>query len=276
MLTIFTPSFNRAHTLPRLHESLKGQTDKNFEWIIINDGSTDNTDDIVKQFIRVGAVDIVYRATRNGGKMRAVNQAVKLARGEFFFIVDSDDYVTSDCVEKISRAVEQVPDHIGALVFRRYDLEPHAENRCFARYTFDASPVEAYFIDKIADRAEVIRTRLLAENPFPEIEGEKFVPEGYVWNKIGNSNKFRYIDEPIYLFEYLDDGYTRNFSKLLKDNPIGCGLYYRSMLSYNIPIFYKMKFLVRLIQCWCYQIARHKNVGMPGEGLRRQGDHCRP
>lgn len=276
MLTIFTSSFNRAHTLPRLHESLKGQTDKNFEWIIINDGSTDNTDDIVEQFIRVGAVDIVYRATRNGGKMRAINQAVKLARGHFFFIVDSDDYVTSDCVEKISKVIAQVPDYIGAIVFRRHDLARHAENRCFARYTFDATPVEAYFIDKIADRAEVIRTRLLAENSFPEIKGEKFVPEGYVWNKIGNSNKFRYIDEPIYLFEYLDDGYTRNFSKLLENNPIGFGLYYRSMLSYTIPFFYKMKFLVRLIQCWWYRIARHKNLGMPGKELRRQRDHCRP
>lgn len=174
-------------------------------------------------------------------------------------------------MEKISRAVEQLPDHIGALVFRKYNVGRHAENRCFARHIFDASPVEAYFIDKIADKAEVIRTRLLAENPFPDIEGEKFVPEGYIWNKIGSSNRFRYIDEPIYLFEYLEDGYTKNFSKLLKNNPIGCGLYYRSMLSYNIPTFYKMKFLVRLIQCWCYRIARHKKVGMPGQRLSRHG-----
>lgn len=259
MLTIFTPAYNRADTLLRLYETLKNQTDMDFEWILIDDGSTDNTKKIVQDFLHEGVLDITYKYTKNGGKMRAINSGVKLARGEFFFIVDSDDYVSNDCVEKVLKTAETLPKEMGGMVFRKANIESGAVNTPFPSYSFDSTPTKVFFRDKIlGDKAEVIRTKLLIENPFPEIEGEKFIPEGYIWNRIGESYGYRYVDEPIYFFQYLEDGYTKNFHRCMNENPKGFTLYYRDILNYDIPIFNKLKFLIRLLQCYFYRISGGK------------------
>lgn len=103
-------------------------------------------------------------------------------------------------------------------------------------------------------KAEVFRTELLRENPFNVHEGEKFIPEAIVWVKIGEKYKMRYIDEGIYYFEYLEDGYTRNFQKLMRNNPKGFREYYSFMLSYPLPLKNKIKFLIRYLQANYYTL----------------------
>ncbi|MGK6699482.1 glycosyltransferase family A protein [Acinetobacter baumannii] len=94
-LTIFTPSYNRAHTLHRVYESLQVQTLQNFEWIIIDDGSIDNTEDVVKDIINKSKFPIIYIKQENSGKQAAWNKAVSLAKGEYFCCLDSDDSIYS-------------------------------------------------------------------------------------------------------------------------------------------------------------------------------------
>lgn len=116
-MTVFTPAYNRAHTLPRLYESLKNQTTDGFEWIVINDGSTDGTEELLEKWSgEDNRFDFSYLTVENGGKPRAINRGVTMARGKYFFLVDSDDYLTPDAVEKMTawaKETENDPAFIG-------------------------------------------------------------------------------------------------------------------------------------------------------------------
>ena len=101
LLTIFTPSYNRAYILPKLYESLKRQTDKRFEWVIVDDGSVDDTESLVNGWINESLININYQKQQNQGKHIAINTGVEMANGELFFIVDSDDQLTLNAVEKV-------------------------------------------------------------------------------------------------------------------------------------------------------------------------------
>ena len=94
-VTIFTPAYNRGDTLSRLYESLKKQSNKNFQWVVVDDGSIDNTKELIENWKKENILNIIYVYQENSGKMRAINRGVELAEGEFFFIVDSDDYITA-------------------------------------------------------------------------------------------------------------------------------------------------------------------------------------
>ncbi|MGL5174803.1 MAG: glycosyltransferase family 2 protein [Cetobacterium sp.] len=258
MLTIFTPTYNRESTLERLYKSLKNQTLKNFEWIIVDDGSTDNTKNLIESFIKEDEFSIVYKKVENGGKMRAINIGALLATKEFFFIVDSDDYLNEKAVEIIQEEIVTLPLDYAGLVFRKVEIldngSPVKEKESFGEDQIDSTPINIFYKKKIlGDKAEIIRTSIMREYPFPEIEGEKFVPEGYIWNQIGENYMFRYIDKGIYYYQYLEDGYTRKFSEIIKNNPKGMKLYYSYMIKTNIPLKNKIKFLIRLLQSICYE-----------------------
>ncbi len=254
MITIFTPAYNRKNTLPRLYESLKRQSDKDFEWLIVDDGSKDGTDKLIKNYKKENILNIRYFYQENGGKQRAVNNGVKMAEGNYFFIVDSDDYLSDDAVSIIKKYSASLPENFGGMVFRKIPISQEGKIVFTEKY-IDSNPIDIVFkYNILGDKGEIFKTDILRKFPFPEISGEKFVPEGYIWNKIGKCYNLRYIDFGIYYFEYLEDGYTKNFKRDLKRNPQGFCLYYKDMLSYNIPISAKFKFLLRYIQTKIYCI----------------------
>ena len=108
LLTVCTPTYNRAHTLPRLYESLVRQTSQDFEWLVVDDGSTDNTRELVDGWVAEGRIRIRYVYKENGGKPSAHNLGVRMAAGELFFCVDSDDYLTDNAVEVIRNNSEKL------------------------------------------------------------------------------------------------------------------------------------------------------------------------
>ena len=108
-ITVFTPTFNRAHLLFRLYKNLKQQTFSNFEWVIVDDGSIDNTKDIVLDFIKEGVLNIRYHYQKNSGKHIAINKGLDLAQGEWFFIVDSDDFLISNALSFLDNTFS---DHV--------------------------------------------------------------------------------------------------------------------------------------------------------------------
>lgn len=250
MITIFTPTYNRKNTLPRLYESLKEQDDKDFEWLIVDDGSKDETDKLIEEYKKENILNIRYFYKENGGKQRAINKGVKEALGEYFFIVDSDDYLSKDAVSMIKKYAVSLPKNFGGMVFRKINISQKDYKKIsFTEKYLDTNPIDIVFkYNILGDKGEIFKTDVLKKYPFPEIEGEKFVPEGYIWNKIGKDYNLRYIDYGIYYFEYLSDGYTNNFKRDLKKNPKGFNLYYKDMLSYNIPIKAKIKFFLRFLQ----------------------------
>ena len=110
-ITVFTPTYNRAYIIEKLYHSLQRQTFRDFEWLIVDDGSSDNTAEVVSAWQQEGNdFPIRYYKKENGGKCRAINYGVDLAEGELFFNVDSDDYLTDDALEKVSRWVDTLPE----------------------------------------------------------------------------------------------------------------------------------------------------------------------
>lgn len=121
MITVFTPTYNRVYHLNRLYESLCQQTDKNFEWLVVDDGSTDYTEELIDTFRKEGIIEVRYIKQTNGGKHRAVNRGAREAQGSLFFIVDSDDYLCKDAIYYITneyKEIEHDKDYCGVCGLR--------------------------------------------------------------------------------------------------------------------------------------------------------------
>lgn len=260
MLTVLTPTYNRRHTLPRLYESLLGQTDQNFEWLIVDDGSTDDTAQWARLCAAAAGFPVRLVQQANGGKHVALNAGVAAAHGDWVFIVDSDDLPTSDAIEVITGALGAAAgdENVVGVCFRKADLSGCMLGRecCDAPVPFIGTPTG---VGRLVggDLAYVFRCDIMAQTPFPVIPGEKFVPELYIWNKIGDQGEvWFYLDRVVYLCEYLDDGYTRNFAEHLKRNPRGFLLFYAAQIIREPQWADKLKALVRSVQCLAYRARK--------------------
>ena len=215
LLTIFTPTYNRANYLKELYNSLVEQKDKRFEWIIIDDSSTDDTETVVESLLAYSSgFEIIYKKQPHGGKHRAINEAVKIAKGEFFFIVDSDDQLTSNAVGLIYawvKTIEKQPEFCGVAGLK---ISPTGniwggQPDKTAQGYIDATSLEREKYRLLGDKAEVFRTKTLLEHPFKEFQGEYFLTEAVVWDAIAaDGYKIRWYNEAIYICDYHADGLT--------------------------------------------------------------------
>ena len=218
-LTIFTPTYNRARYLNRLYDSIRIQDHLNeVEWIIIDDESTDNTKDVVNKIIRENneKFHIIYIVQSHGGKHRAINRAVDMAKGEFFFIVDSDDYIMQDAIKKIFNWMEPLAECDKICAISGLKILSSGENvgnevKLQKSKFIDASIFDRYKFGLGGDKAEVYKTSLIKNHKFPEFKGEMFITENVCWDAIAaDGYKIRWYNEPIYVCDYLPDGLTRS------------------------------------------------------------------
>ena len=254
MITIMTPTYNRAYVLPRLYDSLCQQTRQDFEWLVIDDGSTDGTAELIFDYRVKSDFSINYYYKENGGKHRAINEGVVHATGEWIIIVDSDDFLTGDALVKLYDVMNHIGSEFVGMCFRKATLSGHMIGISGTVWSKSMvmQPIMAGHVLK-GDLAYVFRTNVMRECPFPEFPGEKFVPELYIWNKIADIGKIVfYVDQVIYLCEYLPDGYTSNFKKNLRSNPCGFGLFYRDQVIRDTRLFGKVKACIRSLQCILY------------------------
>lgn len=225
-VTVFTPTYNRGYIIMDLYQSLLRQTNFDFEWLVIDDGSTDDTEDLFKQIKEQNKkFPIVYIKKNNGGKHRAINDAVKIAKGRLFFIVDSDDQLTENAIDKIlewERTIQGVNKYAGISGNRGIDVNT-VLGETFVGDWLDCTAIECDKMNILGDKAEVYYTDILRKYPFPEYENENFIGESIVWDKIGlDGYKIRYFNQVIYLCQYREDGLTRNLDEINKKNPRGC------------------------------------------------------
>ncbi|MCS2864766.1 glycosyltransferase family 2 protein [Bacteroides thetaiotaomicron] len=120
MVTVFTPTYNRAYILNDLYQSLCRQTCRKFEWLIVDDGSTDNTEGLVASWLDEGKMSLRYIKQPNGGKHRAINKGIQEANGDLFFIVDSDDYLAKNAIERILFFMDLSKTIISLLVYQEF------------------------------------------------------------------------------------------------------------------------------------------------------------
>ncbi|MDR3347910.1 MAG: glycosyltransferase family 2 protein [Helicobacteraceae bacterium] len=260
VITVLTPSYNRAYILPKLYESLCAQTKQGFEWLIVDDGSIDDTKTYAQQITAQNRLPIRYVYQQNGGKPSAINAGVKSSENEWIFIVDSDDILASDAIETIERSIELYDnDQISGLCFRRMYSSGKLIGENIAEDILRINPTTAGRLFN-GDLAYIFKREAMNANLFPYIENEKFIPELYIWNKISDIGQILFFArKAIYITEYLPDGYTKNFKKNLRQNPKSFRIYYRDQFWREKKPINKIKMLIRYLQCNGYILRDRLN-----------------
>lgn len=222
-ITVFTPTYNRAYILPKLYESLKKQTCMNFEWLIIDDGSTDDTSEVVKTF-KTDKFPILYYYKKNGGKHTAMNFSHPYINGELLFIVDSDDVLTNDAIETITKDWLRFgkDDKIAMLSYTRKQSNGELISQGKVGEFYIDNDIN-YRVNKnvTGDRCEVVRSSVFKSFSMPTFEGERFMGEGWLWKKIALKYDTVYFDKAIYITEYLPGGLSKSGRLFRMNNPYG-------------------------------------------------------
>jgi glycosyltransferase involved in cell wall biosynthesis len=243
--SIFTPTFNRAHTLHRVFESLQSQTLRSFEWVVIDDGSTDGTRELVERWMQAADFPIRYSWQSNSGKHIAHNRALKVSQGEFFAPIDSDDALMPRALERVLQHWMAIPpsdrtafagvwglcqDQYGAMVGDYYPQSP-----------FDADLREVNYVRRVkGEKWGAIRTDVLRHYPFPEIRDTQFVPEASVWLAIAEKYRTRCVNETFRVY-YVNDtatGPTLSDRDVLTRNAPGRLHYCVWLLNNNLTYFF--------------------------------------
>lgn len=232
-LTIITPTYNRAGLIVNLYSSLENQTNKHFCWMIIDDGSTDNTFEVIRKLKDVASFEVIYLQKANGGKHTALNFGIKEINTELTFIVDSDDTLTEDAVQNILDVHAKYSDN---KIISCYSFLRGHENRKPIVPIEKNEFIENYIKYRIknnrpGDMAEVFKTKYLKEYPFPEFSGEKFVSEDVVWIEIGKVSNSVYINKVIYICQYLQGGLTDNDKPMKFASPNGSMMRGKQLMS---------------------------------------------
>ena len=223
LITVLTPTYNRGEELKDLFASLQAQTCMNFRWLVVDDGSTDNTREVIAKLTEQAVFPVHYLYQTNGGKHTALNRGVPTIDTPLTFIVDSDDTVTPDGMEVIESYYNkyEADASIGVFSFLRCSRQrgvilkmPQAE--CVGNYV-----EQRVKENRPGDMAEVFRTEALQAFPFPQFEGERFLSEDVVWIPMGLAYKSVFINRVIYCFDYLPGGLTRNDKKHKFASPLG-------------------------------------------------------
>ena len=223
ILTVFTPTFNRAYTLHKCYESLLRQTSKEFIWLIIDDGSTDNTNELVNSWINENKINIRYHYQENQGMHGAHNTAYELIDTEINTCIDSDDYMTDYAVEKIINfwKVNKKEEIAGFVALDAY------ENGKIIGTKFPDRLKEATYFDIYnkhnirGDKKFIYRSDLTKQYPYPIFKGEKYVSLAYKYAKLDENYKLALMNEVVCVVKYMEDGSSLNMFKQYRRNPKG-------------------------------------------------------
>lgn len=242
-ITLFTPTYNRGYIIEKLYRSLQRQSVKDFEWLVVDDGSSDYTEQLFNKWIaEEKSFSIRYYKTENGGKHRAVNYGLDLAQCEFFMVVDSDDYLVDDAVEKLCMWLKELDKNslvMGVVANKGYSVSETPNNYFSAPY-LDKTLLEMNSYEEngkkviSGERALCFRTDFHKRYKYPEFEGEKFLTEAIVYNRMASDGyKMRFYNDIIWIYEYQEDGLTHSGSELYLNNPRGYGLWVREKAEFD-------------------------------------------
>lgn len=235
-LTIFTPTYNRANTLTRLYNSLLNQDTNMFKWLVVDDGSTDNTKQLVEGWIAEGKLEIRYIYEKNSGKTSAHNLGVRECNTELFLCCDSDDWMAENSIKPAldfwNSNQKELSGMVGPKLIHQKELSGMVGPRDTTNKNYDSLSTLPKNIKRgtlyglynkgyVGETALFFRTSIIKKYPFPKIEGEKFIPEEYIYRRL--DEKYEMLVYPHYCMdcEYQPDGYSNNIRKLKLNNPKG-------------------------------------------------------
>lgn len=283
-ITIFTPSYNRAHLLRDAYESLcnldvnpNANVNQSFEWLIVDDGSTDNTEEVVSGFIQEGKIPIRYFKKPNGGKHTAINLGAKESKGELFWILDSDDSLPKNALSVVAKCWESLDKSQKSKLAGICGYMAHHDGKVIGSPIVEAGTIVSslemrHELHITGDMMEVWRTDVMREFPFPEIPNERFCPEALVWNRIAKKYPLYIIPDVIYYRDYLDGGLTDNIVKIRMKSPVASMMTYaelfdsdsNSNFNFKLPFWQKVK---AAINYWRFAFcAKKREVKIKGWG----------
>lgn len=240
LFSIFTPTYNRANTIGRTYEHLVAQTLPDFEWIVIDDGSTDDTENLFRKWIAEDKIRIVYEKRPNGGKHRAFNRAVEIARGEIFVCMDSDDYYRDDALAVIRTYHSKHGNNplVAGFSCNSLDMQGELIGTSVPEDGLLVSHYDLYHSFGVkGDKGLIYYTRILREFPFPEFANEKFVTEAVVLNRISRHYQLCCIRQGLEFKEYQKDGLTSAYARICLRSPEGYALYLNELNYFRQPFF---------------------------------------
>lgn len=229
-ITIFTPTYNRAHTLERLYESLPKDSGE-FEWLVVDDGSTDGTGSLVASFVAEDKIPIRYVYKENGGKHTALNEGIRLAGREYFLCLDSDDALAPGAVELLMACIRN--QNPGGIIAYKSLLD--SDERIGP--AFPEGLTESTLFDLInvhgcaGDRTLVYRTEILLKNLIPEPKGVKFFPETYLYDRFDEACISMLLPKVICRCEYQQGGYSASFRMLMIRNAVAMKWFYGARID---------------------------------------------
>ena len=238
-LSILTATYNRASYLSKLYESIKNNLKYNIvpEWIIVDDGSTDDTKKIVDGFINENIIEIKYKYQENSGKMAAINEAVKIATGELIVDCDSDDYFTNNGFEIIKKNANKILDNESfyGMAFLKKENDGTTSGKEFSKYEYETTMFDLYFKEDIGGEKIIVYNSNIRKKFHHELEhNEKFITEARMYHKMDDKYKLLAINEAVEQGSYIADGYTKNIQKTYLKNPYGYYMYFKEILEKNM------------------------------------------
>ena len=269
MLSIVTATYNRDFLLSRLYDSLIRQNCPDFEWIVVDDGSTDDTAILLNTWISQKKINIKFFQKVNGGKHTALNLAFKKSSGDFILIVDSDDLLAFNAVEIIKSKIIEIKKYkfykrLSGICFPKADLNGMLIGSTHINSPFICNYLNYRYKYKInGDKTEVFKREVLLEFPFPKFKNEKFCPEALIWNRIAKKYDMVFYNDIIYLCEYQVDGLTSKTYEIRKNSPKSTLQYYYELSLLNLPILIQVKAILNYWRFYFVDKNRHNNIAMP-------------
>lgn len=227
VVSVITPSYNRGELLKRCYHSLLEQTCFNFEWIVVDDGSTDDTGKIMEKISsNENPFPVKYLWKKNGGKHTALNASHSLIEGKYVLILDSDDMLTPDAIAAVLDGWKQYADDKSVAIITFLRREKSGNLCAYAKDEYKATDILHYKRVRVisSDCCEVIRTELFRKYKFPVFENERFLAETALWYRVGLEGSCIYINKAIYICEYLAGGLSKSGKSMRFKNPLG-GMY---------------------------------------------------
>lgn len=238
MITVFTPTYNREKELLDLYNSLLTQKDVDFEWLIVDDGSKDNTKKMIKKLQTDKKININYIYKDNGGKQSAYNCGLDHALGDVFICIDSDDILMDNVLYKIKSDFDKIKDDykIGGIAYLQSYIGD--KEKIIGTKFPQNNMIDTYFniyhkYNVKGDKLIVLKTSVAKEYYFPLIKGEKFIPEALIFNRISLKYNLKFKNEIMASKEYLNTGYSNNYFSLVKRNPKGNTIYFRELYNFE-------------------------------------------
>ena len=238
-ITVFTPTYNRANLLGRLYESLKTQRYPELEWLIVDDGSTDDTKQVVSAFMQENVLNIRYIFKENGGKHTAMNVGIREAKHAYFLCIDSDDLLMPGALEILPEVLQDNP--AGIIAYKENMATGQRIGDPFPEGLPEATLIELINIHKCSgDRTLVYRTELLQAHCIPEPPEQRFFPETWLYDRIDEAHTCKLLPRELCSCEYQEGGYSHGFRQLMLRNSVSMKWFYADRL--DMPLPFKVRF----------------------------------